>query len=155
VLGQTAVAAAASTVPVHTGKTYRVELGLERAAGTSPSWLVTAVRTSYPGAEIAAVEHYNDQSATVLVSWKGPSSKMTVGDQVSPAIQGLQVPFDALPTGTVRSAQLVDMAPGSVQQAIDKTGGERAITLRLVLSGAILVTTWYLCSRILPKEHRR
>jgi predicted secreted protein len=109
---------------------------------------VTAVRTSYPGAEIAAVEHYSDKAATVLVTWKGPPANLKLGDEVAPTIQGLQVPFEALPVGTIRSAQEVSLAPGSVQQSIDKAGGERAIALRLVLSGAILVTTWYLCSRV-------
>lgn len=143
-----ATAADARQVAVHPGRTYRVQMALERAAGTSPSWIVTAMRASYPGAEIAKVEHYDDTKATVLVTWKGQPGKILIGDSVAPMIQGLQVPFEALPMGTIQSAQQVDLVPGGIEQAISKTNDERAIVLRLALAGAVLVATWYLSSRV-------
>ena len=147
-LGQPAATAAGEAIPVQTGRDYRVGLALTRAEAMSPSWIVGSIMAAYPGAEVAKIESYRADSAVVLVRWKGPSSKLVVGDTVAPIIEGLQVPLAALPVGTIQSAQEVQIVPGGVEQAISSVGEERAITLRLVLSGAILVTVWYLSSRV-------
>ena len=147
-----AAAVASSTVAVEPGKSYRVNMALNRANGLGPEWIVLAMRSAYPGAEVSNIEHYDSSSAVVVMRWAGPAGKLSVGSTVSPNVAGLQVPFEAMPVGTIRSAELVDVVQGSSAQSVFPALNERTIVLRLSMSAAILLTVWYLSSKVKRKR---
>lgn len=127
---------------VDPGGVYLVELQLANAENLGPTWLVGAFAAGYPGADVVSVDAYRAHMAIVRIRWRSAvAGEVTVGDTVGGMVQGVSLPGQAVPNATVTAVRHTGIRMPSIEQAIPAE-------LKLVLSGAILVATWYFSLRI-------
>lgn len=128
-------------------KLYRVEMQLDRAAGTSPAWMVAALRAKYGDAELVRVESYGASSAQVVV--RSRSAAPTTGDQIVPFSESLQVPAEALPTATVRQVSEIQLVQGGPAEAIEASAtSQERVAIRLATAAGILLAVVFLTRRV-------
>lgn len=121
------------------GGIYRLDLVLEQAQGSGPSWLAAAISSALQGAELAAVEHYAPPRATALIRWRAAEQQLEPGAQITAQNGVFRTLGTATPRGTVtglEEALLDELPQGS------RTG------LKLLGAVALVVVTALLCRRI-------
>jgi hypothetical protein len=125
---------------VEEGGQYAIRLRLINAEHLGAGWIPGAMLLRYPGAMITKIEGHDGQMAVISFGWRGPPGLVQVGDRISPAMEGLMTPQEALPLGEVETAMVLSMPVSSDHQAFN--------TGRLLLAGALLGGTWLMVRRI-------
>jgi hypothetical protein len=128
-------------VQVEKGGQYAIRLRLSKAEHLGSGWLLGAMLLRYPGMLIQHIEEQGDQMVLVRFSWRGGPGLVQAGDTVSPAVEGLLMPEEALPVGEVETAMVLAAPMDAVERA--DWGGAR-----LLLACGLLAGTWYLVRRI-------
>jgi hypothetical protein len=124
---------------VEKGGQYAIRLRLINAEHLGDGWIPGAVLLRYPGALITELTS-DGQKAMVYLGWRGPPGMVQAGDRISPAVEGLLTPEEALPLGEVETAMVISQPEPEDLQA--------ANTGRLALAGGLLLITWLLARRI-------
>jgi hypothetical protein len=133
-------------------KLYRVELRLDRAEGTTPAWMVAALRAKYGSAELMRVESYGGGKATVVVRSGPLVSSPSVGDRVVPVVGVLQFPPAALPVGIVRQVSEIQLVQGGAAESIESSASsEQKVALRLITAAGILLSVVFLARKVKSK----
>jgi hypothetical protein len=125
---------------------------LDRAEGTTPAWMVSAVRARYGNTELVRIERYGGGRATVVVRSATSEKPPTEGDQLVPFAETLQVPGEALPTGIVEQVSEVELVQGGPEESIDSgaSSGQK-VALRLLASAGLLLAVVFLARKVQPK----
>lgn len=139
------------------GRVYRVTLELQSATLQSPTWMVGALGARYPRADLLAVERYDGSGAVVLLRWRRGTGRIEAGDVISAAVEGLQVPGEALPSGTVTDVALEPLYqhPQEFAERALSLSPESKTALQVLLAVGILVGVAYLSDQIREKEEEQ
>ncbi len=125
---------------VQPGGIYRLRLSIYNAPGIGPAWLVGALGVTYPRAEIAAIEAYSEQSASVLVRWRRAPQQLERGATIRPLLEGMDVPGARMPMAVVDDIEVVSepaAAPAVYYTALKLVGAAGLIGLTALLSARI------------------
>lgn len=129
------------------GGTYRIALELQNAQQVGPTWLVGAFASVFPNADILSVDEYlpAQNKAIVHVRWTRTTGEITEGMAVRGLAEGLILPAQMLPMGTVTGVEQTGVFVSDLESRIPNS-------VKLALAGGILLTTWYFAVRIKEKH---
>lgn len=127
---------------VQPGGVYVVELQLTGAEHLGPTWLVGAFARTFPQVDVVQVERYESGLATVRIRWRGAHpDEIPAGATITGGMEGLAVPGQAIPVGTVVSVKDTGQVARTLEQSLPDS-------IKLVIAGGLLVTTWYFANKI-------
>lgn len=127
------------------GGSYLVTLQLQNAERLGYQWLVGAISARYPLSDVVSIEQYDGAWAEVILRWRKQRGEINAGDQILPVMEGIMLPFSAMPRGTVTGVSQVGDPVVDVETEISSPA-------RMLMAGGILLATWYLVDRIKRKQ---
>jgi hypothetical protein len=127
------------------GGTYRIALNLSNAEQVGPTWLVGAFASAFPDSQIISLDEYGAHRAVVNVRWTRSPGEIAEGTQIKGMAQGLVLPAEAVPLGIVVSVEKTGSGQPDLEARIPNS-------VKLLVAGGLLLTTWYFAVRIEEKH---